>query len=190
MGKELGQPDPEHLALLVQVRAAQRQLRCPPRPRAAGDLALLGPLPAPGRHQVQFIQPQAVSGQPQPAAKANLLRTVTAAHASCDPALLPAQQPVTRRNLQYLQHRVPARTGEELLIKQASQAPRLRINVLSGCPAAEHIRQVPGLPYGQATRRGQVRCDCQRGHRAGPAISRGLGTRSTAARSRAGSGCT
>ncbi len=55
MGKELGQPDPEHLALLVQVRAAQRQLRCPPRPRAAGDLALLGPLPTPGRHQVQFI---------------------------------------------------------------------------------------------------------------------------------------
>jgi hypothetical protein len=33
--------------------------------------------------------------------------------------LLPAQQPVTRRNLQYLEYRVPARTGKEILIEQA-----------------------------------------------------------------------
>ena len=142
MGKELLQPDPEHLALLVQVRPAQRQLRCPPRPRASGDLALLWPLPAPGRHQVQVIRPQPVaasrSRQPRQTCSGPSPRlTHPATRHCCQPS---SRWPGGTSSI--------CRTGSQPaparnLIEQARQPPRLRPQA-ARCRAGEHVRQVPG----------------------------------------------
>ena len=74
--------------------------------------------------------------------------------------------------------RVPSSFGQECRIDQPGQPGRL---LIGQAPAAEHVAD-------RAWRHYRRRPGHRRGHEVTPASSRGLGTASTAARSRAGSG--
>ena len=99
--------------------------------------------------------------------------------AALDPAQRAAQQRMLRGQRQHPNRRVPPGLGEKRRIQQAGQ--------LSGRARehrrVQHQRELPPALGARPRRQ-------QRGaHRVAPACSRGLGTISTAARSRAGSGC-
>ena len=100
--------------------------------------------------------------------------------ASACPAYRAAQQPVPRGQGQHPARRIPARLGKEGRVQQGGQPPRRAVQLHPGQHVAVTGRAPSGWP-----RSHDRRC----GHDVTPACSRGLGTASTAARSRAGSGC-
>jgi hypothetical protein len=94
----------------------------------------------------------------------------------------PAEEPVLGRRSPHPCHRVPARLDQELRLDPRGQ----RGDLPDKRDADQHMRKLHP--------RGICRASCdgrgiERGHRSAPACSRGLGTASTAARSRDGSGC-
>jgi hypothetical protein len=97
---------------------------------------------------------------------------------SAHPAQCPAQQRMGRRQRQHPGRRIPAGLDEEPRIQQAGQA--------RGPAGQRH----PGeCVIGPDRVRGHCRRGRRAGHRVTPTCWRGLGAKSTAARSRAGSGC-
>ncbi len=155
-------------------RARGRARRQPGQELRLDDLAGTEPLPC----------------QPGAAAETHAGQGLGGRGASIDPAHRPAQQPVPGRQRQHPAARVPSRFSQERRIDLICQP---------GGPPVEHD---PGqddskLPAGAgimapAACPGRLRSgELERGtgHDVTPACSRGLGTASTAARNRAGSGC-
>ena len=134
----------------------------------------------PGRGDVGGAHSQL--GQPGEAAAAYAGAVVVdGPGASLGPAHLPAQQPVPGGQMQDPRRGIPPRLFQQAAVEHRGQA--------RGCAVQEdpleHMRELPGSPGGRL-RPGQ----CRGGHRSSPARSRGLGTASTAARSREEPGCT
>ena len=130
-----------------------------------GDLAGAQPLP----------------GQPGAAAKTHARDRLGGRGAPVDPAHRPAQQPVPGGQRQHPAGRVPACLGQERRIEHPAPAGRPAHRAWPR-PGRGRARARPAHRSGIAARHAT-------GHGVTPACSRGLGTASTAARSRAGSGC-
>ncbi len=195
----VGDPAETDLARLLD-----RRLDGPPRrlvegracPQLAGTLVMrtavppLPPVPAARPHLAQIAgcqrhQPRTRAGSPftsgravaiagvlsgagTPARSAFLVTAIERVAASGNRASPPAQQRMAARQREHPRHVVPSGPGEERRSGQVRQPPR---GITSIPPGTRH----PG-----ATRRG---------HHGFPPARRGLGTRATAARNRAGSGC-
>ena len=149
-------------------RAPGRARRRRRHPRQNGDLLCAHPgPPQPGKAALA-----------QPAG----LRALRGGRAAIGPAQRAAQQRMAGGQGQHPAGRIPARLGQERRVQHPGQP--------GGRPVQHHPGQhMPELPRRRPARRsgGQARC---RAHRGTPYCSRGLGTPSTAARSRPGSGCT
>jgi hypothetical protein len=161
--------------VLGQVLRAERPRRLHPRPRAAGHRAGSGarvqpPVPPRRRQEPGVFRAEPGLLQPAAAVQADARAGRAGRLAARDLAGTAAQQRVRGVDRQHPRLRVPPGPGQERRLKPLSQRGRLA-----------GLRQRRCL----FCRRGH---GPQRGHRACPAASRGLGTLSTAARSRDGSG--
>jgi len=150
------------------------------RPHAPGHQAR----PMAGRIGRQMLRRSNLRGQHAccrqagEAAAAHPAASMRSASAPADPAHLPAQQLVAGRRGQHPGDRIPPRPGQERRLQQHGQ------------PAGRAVQDNPGqhigeLLPGDGRQRPRPRC-CAHGR--SPAGTRGLGTASTAARSRPGSG--
>ncbi len=101
------------------------------------------------------------------------------------PAAVPPDEPVPSRGRQHPGHRVPSGPGQEPRIQQGGEPDHGRLGD-DTARTQHHRRGRPRRDVRGGTQRAASRT--RRGHRVTPASSRGLGTASTAARSRAGSG--
>ena len=166
--KELcnGEPPP---ALPIPVPLTQLVARRDPLPRAVSHLASLLDHPRFRWDPGDVRGGQSVLAQTPRTAGADLggcPGRVLAVRRQADPA---PEQPVIRRQAQHQVHRIPSRFGQE-----------------RGVEAGGEVDPRECRPVGDgADQAGQHR----RPHRTLPLIGRGLGTRSTASRSREGSGC-
>lgn len=166
--KELcnGEPPP---ALPIPMTLAQLVARRDPLPRAVSYLASLLDHPRLRRDPCDVRGGQSVLGEAPRATGADLggcSCRVLAVRRQADPA---SEQPVVRRQAQRKVHRIPPRFGQK-----------------RGVEAGGEVNPRDSRPVGNdADQAGQHR----RPHRRVPLNARGLGTRSTAARSREGSGC-
>jgi hypothetical protein len=152
-------------ALAVRDRAALRGNRCGGQVLGGGDV----------------LDAHAQPGQPGETPVADLRGVVVnCSYASFHPAHLPAQQPVLRGQVQHPHRGIPSGLLQQSSIQHLGQ---VRGRTAEGDPA-QHVRELAGF-LGGRDRRGQRRG----GHRLAPVCSRGLGTASTAARSRDESGC-
>jgi hypothetical protein len=140
-----------------------------------------------GRQRRQLRRPGDLScGQPLPGQPGKAAMTHSAepcvfrCGAPASPAYRAAQQPVPGRQGQHPARRIPAGLGKEGRVQQGGQPLRWAIQLHPG----QHLAILGRAPSGRQRSHGR-RC----GHDVTPARSRGLGTASTAARSRPGSGC-
>ena len=179
--------------LLIVVLRTQRPGGCHPRPGTSRDRACPVTEPEPAgsprrRQQPAVLQGQASLRQPPPAIQADPRLRRACCLASGGAADAPAQQRMPGIDRQHPGDRIPAGPGQERRVDPRGQhgrvlicrhRPRCAENIAG---AARHVR--PGSPlHGGCAHR------LQHAHWSSPAVWRGLGTASTAARSRAGSGC-
>ena len=190
VGQEPFHRHPGDPAEPARVRLAQASpLPLPParrHPQAPGDRASGRPVPQ--RRQLRrrgdLPGAQTRPGEPgeappaQPAGPGAMRGGIAAAR----PAYHPAQQRMPGGQGQHPAAGIPPRPGQERLIQHRGQA------------GGRSLEQDPVQHAGELAARTRGRGCRQRGrsagHRVTPACSRGLGTASTAARSRPGSGCT
>ena len=171
------------------MRPAERGPRCGPLTPRDGAPGRGGQPRRQHRHRLDLLDRgpgQALSGQPIETTRAQRAGrpVIRGGHATRDQAHLPPQQRMRGRQREHPAHRIPAGLGQEHRIKPGGQ--------LRGC-AGDSLpgKQVVELGGHRARARRQGRCG-RAGHRVTPTTavcSRGLGTRSTAARSRLESGC-
>ena len=134
----------------------------------------------PGGGDAGGAHPQPLQPGEAPVAHAGTV-VVDGSGASFGPAHLAAQQPMLRGQEQDPRRRIPPGLFQQCAVEHPGQA--------GGCAVqddpVQHMRELAGCPGGRG-RLGQ----CRGGHRLPPSCSRGLGTASTAARSREEPGCT
>ncbi len=127
------------------------------------------------------LDAHAHAGQPGETSVADLGGVVVdGSDASFHPAHLPAEQPMLRGQVQHPGHRIPSGLVKQSLVQRPGQ---VRGRATQGGPV-QHMRELAGFLIARdrpGRRHG--------GHRLAPVCSRGLGTASTAARSRDASGC-
>ena len=137
--------------------------------------ALTAPFPRRQCRDLRLTEP--VLGEPFPARTTDSRRRSRGRPAALGAADSAPQQRMFRCEHQDLPGRIPTGLGEEGRVHHGSDPTDVVVDPLAG----EHMLPGRGTRYG-----------CQRlrsAHRSIPDNARGLGTRSTASRTRAGSGC-
>ena len=182
-GHKLRHRQPE-LATVPPVRLAQRLAQRSRHPLASLHRAHTR-LGARGTGRPGICLPRRAAGAPPPACLAGAADRIHFVAAGAGLADRPAQQTVISTRRQGPGRRIPSRVGEEPRLDQPGHTGG---RVVAQVTVAEHVRRHRHRGRPHRRRRGRGRK--QRGHEVTPVCTRGLGTASTAARSRAGSGCT
>lgn len=132
--------------------------------------------PTARRKRGDLILTEPVFGEPTTARGADPRRGLRGCRTARRAADRASQQRMLRRERQHLSRRIPAGLGEERRVDHRGDRRSVSIDPL----ADQHVRPAGG---------NRTRLHRAGAHRSIPASPRGLATRSTASRSRAGSGC-
>ena len=179
-GQELVETDAGQRAPLLGMSRAQSRPRRLPFPRAALDTTGVRSSPrslaTAWRKRSDLMLAQPVFGKPTTTRAANPRPRRRGRRTVCGPADRPSQQRMPRMEHQHPTRRVPPGFGEERGVNHSADRRRMPID-----PRVDE-RMRPDSNHNRPHRFSGA-------HRSVPASPRGLGTRSTASRSRAGSGC-